>query len=121
MLMIRLQRTGRRGDPSFRLVVTEHARSATAGKFVERVGTYNPKSKERSLNAERITYWLSVGAKATPTVHNMLISAGVIKGKKINVLPRMSAPQKEGGQQTGDNTQQDATGIAEAKEATIAA
>jgi len=88
MLMIRLQRVGRINDPSYRLVVVERARAAKAGKYVEKVGSYNPKSKERVLDGERIKYWMSVGAKPTGTVHNMLISAGVISGKKINVLPK---------------------------------
>ncbi len=95
MLKIRLQRVGRINDPSYRVVVAEHARAASAGKFVERVGSYNPKTKERALNADRIKYWLSVGAQASGTVHNMLISAGVITGKKINVLPKKSPPKKE--------------------------
>ena len=88
MLKIRLQRTGRRNDPSFRIIVVEHSAAAKAGTFVERVGTYNPRTKERKLAADRIMYWLSKGAQASATMHNMLISAGVIKGKKINVLPK---------------------------------
>ncbi len=91
--MIRLQRVGRINDPSYRLVVVERARAARAGKYVEHVGSYNPKSKQRVLNDERIKYWMSVGAKPTGTVHNMLISAGVMTGKKINVLPKKSAPK----------------------------
>lgn len=93
--MIRLQRVGRINDPSYRLVVVERARAAKAGKYVEKVGSYNPKSKERVLDADRIKYWMSVGAKPTGTVHNMLISAGVMTGKKINVLPKKSAPKQE--------------------------
>mgnify|MGYP001573743051 FL=1 len=81
--------------PAFRIIVTEHARAAKTGKFVEKVGTYNPKTKERNLSAERIKYWLSVGAKASPTMHNMLVSLGIIDGKKVNVLPKKSPPKKE--------------------------
>ena len=95
MLKIRMQRTGRINVPSYRVVVLEHARSPKAGNFVERVGTYNPKTKERVLDAARITYWMSKGAQPSDTVHNMLISAGIIKGKKINVLPQKSPPVKE--------------------------
>lgn len=94
MLKIRMQRVGRINMPSFRVIVTEHARSAKTGNFVEKVGTYNPKTKERNLNIERIKYWLSVGAQASGTMHNMLISVGAIQGKKINVLPRKSPPKK---------------------------
>lgn len=81
--------------PAFRIIVTEHTESPKTGNFVEKLGTYNPKSKERNLNGERIKYWLSVGAKASGTMHNMLISAGIIEGKKVNVLPRKSPPKKE--------------------------
>lgn len=100
MLKIRLQRTGRTNDPAFRLIVVEHARAAKTGKFVERLGTYNPKSKARNFLSERILYWLSKGAQASPTVHNMLISAGIIEGKKINVLPKKSPPKKPSEQET---------------------
>jgi small subunit ribosomal protein S16 len=95
MLKIRLQRVGRINDPSYRVVVTEHARAPKAGKFVEKLGTYNPKTKVRTLDAERVKYWLSVGAKASGTMHNMLITAGIISGKKVNVLPKKSPPKKE--------------------------
>lgn len=91
-----MQRTGKINQPSFRIIVTEHTESPKTGNFVEKLGTYNPKTKERNLNTERIKYWLSVGAQASGTMHNMLISAGVIEGKKVNVLPKKSPPKKEG-------------------------
>ena len=81
--------------PSFRIVVTEHTASPKAGKFVEKLGTYNPKSKERTINEDRVKYWLSVGAKPSDTMHNMLVSLGLLKGKKINVLPKYVEPAKE--------------------------
>lgn len=95
MLKVRLQRTGRTNDPSFRIIVAEHTTSPKSGNFVEKIGTYNPKTKQNTLNVERAKYWLSVGAKASGTVHNMLVSLGVISGKKVNVLPKKSPPKKE--------------------------
>ena len=92
MLKIRMQRTGRINTPSYRIVVVEHTASPKAGKFVDKVGTYDPKSKQRVLDTERIKHWLSVGAKPSATVHNMLVSLGIIEGKKINVLPAYKAP-----------------------------
>ncbi len=92
MLKIRLQRTGRINSPSYRVIVTEHARGPKTGNFVEVVGTYDPKTKTRALNAERIKYWISVGAKPSDTMHNMLISEGITTGKKINVLPTLAPP-----------------------------
>jgi small subunit ribosomal protein S16 len=95
MLKIRLQRTGRTNDPSYRVVVTEHQNGPKAGKAVEQLGSYNPKTKERVLNADRIKYWLSVGAQASGTMHNMLISAGITSGKKMNVLPKKTVAKKD--------------------------
>ena len=122
MLKIRLQRTGRINDPSFRIVVVEHTESAKTGNFIERVGTYNPVTKERNLSADRILYWLSVGAKASGTVHNMLVSAGVIMGKKVNVLPQKSPPRAsaEAGGEAGkkEEAAAESTPAAPASEAT---
>jgi len=95
MLKIRLQRTGRTNQASYRVVVTEHTNGPKSGRAVEALGSYNPRTKERTLNEERIKYWLSVGAKATGTMHNMLVSTGIVKGKKVNVLPKKTVPKKE--------------------------
>ena len=78
-----MQRIGRKNMPAFRIIVAEHTRGPKTGNIVEKVGTYNPKTKEKQFDADRIKYWLSVGAKASATVHNMLVSAGIISGKKI--------------------------------------
>ena len=102
MLKIRMQRTGRINMPSFRIVVVEHTESPKTGSIVEKVGVYNPKSKERVLDAERIKYWMSVGAKPSDTVHNMLVSLGIINAKKINVLPKYKEPVKDLPAQAGE-------------------
>jgi small subunit ribosomal protein S16 len=95
MLKIRMQRTGRINSPSYRIVVVEHTASPKAGKFVEKLGTYDPRSKQRTINEERVKYWMSVGAKPSDTMHNMLVSLGILSGKKINVLPKFVEPAKE--------------------------
>lgn len=95
MLKIRLQRTGRTNNPSYRVVVTEHTNGPKSGRAKEVVGSYNPKTKERILKEDRIKYWLSVGAQATGTMHNMLVSTGIVKGKKINVLPQKTVAKVE--------------------------
>jgi small subunit ribosomal protein S16 len=92
MLKIRMQRTGRINSPSYRIVVVEHTEGPKTGNIVEKVGTYDPKTKEKKLDAERIKYWISVGAQPSPTVHNMLVSLGIIDAKKINVLPKYKEP-----------------------------
>jgi len=83
MLVIRLFRTGKKNQPSFKVVVTDKRRPPRAGRFVEEVGFYNPLTKEKILRGERIKYWLSVGAKPSDTVYNLLIKEKIIEGKKI--------------------------------------
>ncbi len=77
------------------MVVTEHTAGPKSNSFVERLGSYHPKTKATEINAERVKYWISVGAQATGTVHNMLVTKGIVTGKKVNVLPKKTAPKKE--------------------------
>lgn len=83
MLMIRLQRVGKKKLSSYRLIISEKARD-TKDVYLELLGTYDPHAKENQFkpNAERINYWLSKGAQASTTIHNLLVSAGIVKGKK---------------------------------------
>ena len=94
MLKIRLQRIGRRNDPAFRVVLTDSKNSAKSGKFLEILGTYNPKTSEKKLKNDRIKYWMSKGAKCSDTMHNFLVRDKVIEGKYINVLPKKKPTQK---------------------------
>lgn len=94
MLKIRLQRIGRKNDPSFRAVLTDSKNSTKSGKFLEILGTYNPKTNEKSLKVERVEYWMKQGAQCSDTMHNFLINEKVISGKKVNVLPKRSPTQK---------------------------
>jgi small subunit ribosomal protein S16 len=96
MLKIRLQRVGRKHEPTFRVVLTDSKNSTKSGRFNEVIGSYDPRHKDMTaLDADRIKYWMSKGAQATPTMHNMLISKKIIDGKKINVLPKKTVPKKE--------------------------
>ena len=98
MLKIRLQRIGRKNDPSFRAVLTDSKNSTKSGKFLEILGTYNPKVGDKNLNknfqTDRIKYWILQGAKCSDTMHNFLVQDKVIEGKKINVLPKKKPTQK---------------------------
>ena len=78
---IRLARGGSKKRPYYRLVVAD-SRNARDGRFIEKVGTYNPllakDSPERvKLDAERITHWLSVGAQPSDRVARFLDAAGI--------------------------------------------
>jgi small subunit ribosomal protein S16 len=74
-LKIRLQRQGRIHHPSYKVVVAESS-SRRDGKYVEKLGVYEPQAKgsspELSMNLERAAYWMSVGAKATDTVSQLI-------------------------------------------------
>lgn len=95
MLKIRLQRIGRKNDPHFRLIVTEGTPKPKTTQFTEIVGSYNVKAGIFEAKGDRIKHWMGVGAQASPTVHNLLISKGVIEGRKINVLPKKTPQKKE--------------------------
>jgi small subunit ribosomal protein S16 len=94
MLKIRLQRTGRKNDPAFRVLLTDSKNSAKSGKFLEILGSYNVKTGEVLFKAERISHWIKNGAQVSDTVHNFLVSQKLIEGKKKNVLSRKSPTQK---------------------------
>jgi len=96
MLVIRLLRTGKKNQPSFKIVVVEKTKSSTSGRFTEEVGFYNPLTKEKVLRADRIKYWISVGAQPLETVHNLLVSEKIIEGKKIDVHKK---PKKKEGEE----------------------
>lgn len=83
MLVIRLFRVGKKNQPFFKIVVTDKNNSVRCGRYVEQVGFVNPITKEKKLNQERIKYWISVGAKPSPTAFNLFITEKIIEGKKI--------------------------------------
>jgi len=70
---IRLTRIGGKNDPCYRIVI-KHARSARDGKFIEAIGTYDPRKKgdNSSVNLERVDYWLKSGAQPTETVATLI-------------------------------------------------
>ncbi len=95
MLTIRLQRRGRKNDPSFRVLVVDSKTGPKSGNYVELVGSYDPRTDRVELKGERIKHWMSEGAQVSDTVHNLLVSQKIIEGKKINVLPKKTVPKKE--------------------------
>lgn len=90
MLMLRLQRVGRRNEAHFKIVVIEKSKGAKSHKYVDIVGSYNPKLGTVQIDAEKVTKHLANGVQPSDTVRNMLITKGIIEGKKVNVLPRKS-------------------------------
>ena len=81
MLMIRLSRIGKKKQPTFRLIVSEKTKDPW-GRYLELLGNYNPRTKALNLKADRIKFWMSKGAQASDSVHNLLLKAGLIEGSK---------------------------------------
>lgn len=92
--MLKLKRIGKKHQASFRLVVDEK-RHKLFGRNVEDLGWYNPTTNKSEFKKERVEYWMKTGAQVTDTVHNLLVSAGVISGKKIAVHKQ---PKKKEGE-----------------------
>ncbi|MCJ8189973.1 30S ribosomal protein S16 [Sphingomicrobium aestuariivivum] len=117
---IRLARGGAKKRPYYRIVVAD-SRKSRDGRFIERVGSYNPllakDNPERvKLDKERIQHWLSVGAKPTDRVLRFLDAEGLMKREARN------NPQKaEPGEKAKERAEERAAKEAEAAEAAKAA
>ena len=81
---IRLQRRGRKDYPFYQIIIAD-SRAPRDGKFIEKVGSYNPNTKPATitLNFDRALYWLQVGAQPTDTVRNILSEEGVLMKKHL--------------------------------------
>lgn len=77
MLAIRLQRLGRAGYPTYRLAVQEAQRHPSSGRVVAYVGSYNPHTKQATVQVELAQKYLDTGAQPTPRVVKLLKEAGV--------------------------------------------
>ncbi len=79
MVKIRLRRTGKTKQPSYRLVVAD-SRSPRDGKFIEIIGHYNPirSPKVLEINGDRARYWLGVGAQPSDTVVGLLKKQSIL-------------------------------------------
>lgn len=94
MLVIRLNRFGKRNQAHFRVVLQEKTK-APGHRHVEMLGSHSPHSKETIFNKERILYWIGQGAQPSDRVHNMLVKAGIIEGKIIaKRMPRPVKPEE---------------------------
>ncbi len=115
-MKIRLARGGSKKRPFYRIVAAD-SRMPRDGRYVEKLGTYNPllpkDSEERvKMNVERVQYWLGQGAQVTDRVSRMLEAAGVLEKKERN-NPTKGKP----GQKAVDRAEEKAAKAAEAAEA----
>jgi len=96
-LKIRLARGGAKKRPYYSIVVAD-SRSPRDGRFIERIGTYNPMldrshADRVNLKTERVQHWLSVGALPTDRVARFLGEAGLIEKPPVRETPIKSAPK----------------------------
>jgi small subunit ribosomal protein S16 len=107
VLVIRFQRAGRKKTPFYRVVVAEKSRSVK-GRFVERVGHYNPLSepKDVSLKKDRIEHWISMGAIPSQTAARLFSKNGIASAEKF-IKQRVMKPSKAE-QQAAEKAKQEA-------------
>ena len=115
-MKIRLARGGNKKRPFYRIVAAD-SRMPRDGRYIEKLGTYNPllpkDSEERvKMDAERVQYWLGQGAQATDRVTRMLEAAGVMEKKQRN-NPNKGKP----GQKATERAEEKAVKAAESAEA----
>ena len=97
MLVIRLQRTGKKNHAYFRVVIAEKT-AHVSKKFKEILGSYNPHTKDLQIkNPERLQYWLDQHVQPSPTVNNLLVEKGLLKGEKVKAfsIPKKETPDEE--------------------------
>lgn len=90
MLTIRLQRTGKKNQSDFRIVLAEKT-AAAQKKVHEILGSYNPRKKYFKVKEDRVKYWLSEHVETSPTMHNLLVTKGLVSEKKVKAF---STPKK---------------------------
>ncbi|MBI2591576.1 MAG: 30S ribosomal protein S16 [Candidatus Brennerbacteria bacterium] len=90
MLAIKLKRIGKKGQASFRIIVSEK-RSKINGRFTADLGWYNAATDQFSVKNELAKDWILKGAQPTDSVHNLLVKTGVISGPKKAVHKKAAA------------------------------
>lgn len=91
MVRIRMARAGAKKKPFYRIVAADQ-RMKRDGRFLEKLGTYNPLTKELTISKENIEKWLSLGAQTTDTVTKLLIKEGF--DLKTTFLPKAKKEAK---------------------------
>ena len=122
-MKIRLARGGSKKRPFYRIVAAD-SRMPRDGRFIEKLGTYNPllakDSEERvKMNMERVQYWLGQGAQPTDRIARMLEAAGVREKTERN-NPKKGAPHKKAVERAEEKAAK-ATAAAEAAAAPVEA
>lgn len=117
-LSLRMSRHGAKKRPFYHIVVAD-SRCARDGRYLEKLGTYNPMvEKDHAdrlrLNVERIKYWLSVGAQPSDRMARMLATAGLMEAPKWDESPKKSAPKAKAQERAKEKAEKAAAAAAEA-------
>ena len=124
-LKIRLSRGGSKKRPFYRIVVAEAA-APRDGRYVERIGHYNPmvaKDNEQRLvvDGERVKHWMGLGAKPTERVQKLLSALSLTAPVEMRDQPKKSAPGKKRAEREAEEASAAEAAAAEAAEAAAAA
>jgi len=126
MLVIRMQRVGRKGHAQFRVVVQDSRRTPTSGKIVASLGHYNPHTKETVINTEKASFYVEHGAQPTSRVALLLKKEGVKLPKWVKIdsskqrdvrnpeKRRSTAPAEEAPEEPAEVAQEDTSSAEEA-------
>ena len=94
MLKIKLAKVGKTNKKVFRIIISEKGRDPY-GRALEILGSYNPYSKELKIKGDRVNYWLSKGAKMTPSINNLLVGQKIVDGEKVKASKKGTPNKKE--------------------------
>lgn len=114
MVKIRLKRTGRKHQPHYRIVAAD-SRSPRDGRFIEKIGYYNPRTKPPTLQYDKdiLTKWMDNGAQMTDTVHDIFVREGIIKQsskRKASIAAIIKASKKrKAGEQVPEKKEPEVT------------
>ena len=118
---IRLSRGGSKKRPFYRVVAADQ-RAPRDGRFIERLGSYNPMlpqdhAERFVINEERVKYWLSQGAEPTERLQKMLSNLGLVKAPVLRNQPQKSAPKAKAQERLKERTEKAAAAAEAAKAA----
>lgn len=91
MLTIRLQRTGKKNQADFRIVLAEKEAPVNK-KFVEVLGGYNPRKKAFHVKQDRVSYWIGQNIEMSPTVHNLFVTNKLMDKAKVKAFNTPKKP-----------------------------
>lgn len=120
MLKLRLQRRGKRNYATYRVVVAEQ-HAPVKGRFIADVGSYNPHTDAFTVDGEAIAQWLTQGAQPSATMHNLLVTHGLLTAEKVTIwrpAAKVTVPPNETTAETTPETAPTATSPSETQETT---